>query len=168
MDTSDFTRFIIPLIISNVIGLLLLVTCWKSPRIGRLLMFILFIWAGITNWRTATNSPEDYLDYGNYTFIPLYREFINGWFSHHIVLMVGFIATCQLIIGLSMLSRGFVFKLGAIGGMIFLVCIIPLGISSGFPFPIIGTLAFYFLFRKPSVAYLWIKKPDVSISNRPT
>jgi hypothetical protein len=72
------------------------------------------------------------------------------------------------MIGLSMLFRGFVFKSGAIGGMIFLVSIIPLGISSGFPFPIIGTLAFYFLYKEPEVDYLWNKKPDVSISKQNT
>ena len=168
MNAADLSRFMVPLIVSNITGLLLLFSCLKAPKIGRLLMFILFIWAGITNWRTAINTPEVYLDYANYAFVPLYRAFIIGWFSHHITVMVGSIATCQLIIGLSMLFKGVVFKSGAIGGMIFLVSIIPLGISSGFPFPIIGTLAFYFLYKDPVVDYLWNKKPDVSISNQHT
>ncbi len=142
------TDILLPLIISNIAGMIILFCCWKYPRTGRLLMFLLFMWAGITNWYTATNSPQVYLDYAKYTVLPLYRDFIGGWFSRQILFMVGLIATAQLLIGISMFFKGIFFKVGAIGGMVFFAAILPLGVGSGFPFPILGIVAFYLLYKK--------------------
>src|SRR5688572_16356559 len=153
------TDFLLPLIISNIAGMIILFCCWKYPRTGRLLMFLLFMWAGITNWYTSSNSPLVYLDYAKYTVLPLYRDFIEGWFSRHILLMVRVIAIGQLLIGISMFLKGIFFKAGAIGGMIFFVSILPLGVGAGFPFPILGIAAFYFLYRQaPVKLYPSVKK----------
>lgn len=160
MNGWNDPEMLLPLFISNIVALLLLISCWKYQRLGRLLMFLLFIWAGCTNWSFAIKSPHIYLDYANYAFLPFYRNFIKGWFSQHIVLMVGLIATCQLLIACSMVLKGWIFKLGTVGGMLFLVGIIPLGVGSGFPFPIIAAFAFYLLFRSGSTDYLW-KKPGL-------
>lgn len=161
-------NMLLPLLISNLVALIILFCCWKYRRAGRLLMFLLFIWAGCTNWYIAGNSPDKYLDYANYAFLPFYRNFILGWFSKHVLLMVGFIASCQLLIGVSMLLRGGLYRLGTIGGMLFLAGIIPLGVSSGFPFPIIGIMAFVFLYKEKSIGYLWRKpKQFLSWKNRP-
>lgn len=150
MDKADFQNFLLPLVISNIAGIIILYCSLKYKRTARLLIFLLFMWAGITNWYTAVNSPHLYLEYANFTFLLFYSEFIMGWFSRHILLMVGFIATGQLLIAASMLFKGPVFKLGTIGGMIFMAAIIPLGVGSGFPFPILGMFAFFFLFRRPN------------------
>jgi hypothetical protein len=149
-----------PLFISNIAGLIILFFCWKHTVIGRILMLILFLWAGCTNWYIVTHNPKVYLEYADYTFLPIYKSFINGWFSRNILLIVGLIATGQLLIAISMSLKGFLFKLGALGGMIFLVGIIPLGIGSGFPFPIITAIAFFFLLRQNAHDYLW--KKDIS------
>lgn len=149
----------VPLIISNIVALIILFSCLKYQRLGRLLMLLLFVWAGCTNWYWATNEPHVYVDYANYAFLPFYKSFIKGWFSDHVLWMVGPIAVAQLLIGISMLFKGWIFKLGVIGGMIFLIAIIPLGIGSGFPFPIITAFAFYLLYRQPFVNYLW--KPTI-------
>jgi hypothetical protein len=70
-------------------------------------------------------------------------------------LMIAAIAIGQLLLALAMLWKGWLFKLGTIGGIIFLVAIIPLGVGSAFPFPIITAMAFYKLYRQKSVDVLW-------------
>lgn len=138
-----------------MVGLIILLSCWKNQRLGRLLMLALFIWAGITNWYMAIDSPEVYVNYAHYAFLPVYRTFIAGWFSQHVVWVVGPIATLQVLIGVSMALKGPIYRLGTLGGMIFLVAIIPLGVSSGFPFPIVTAIAFLLLFLAAPVDYLW-------------
>jgi hypothetical protein len=51
--------------------------------------------------------------------------------------------------------REWIFKLGTMGGIIFLLGILPLGVGAGFPFPIIAAIAFYLLLKNPSIDYLW-------------
>lgn len=160
MNSFDNTHVLLALLISNIVGLLILFCCFRYQRIGRLLLFLLFIWAGYTNWRTVSTTPHVYVDYADYAFLPLYKTFINGWFHQHILLLVGFIATAQVFIGISMLLKGIIYRLGTIGGLLFLIGIIPLGIGSGFPFPIIVSIAFYLLFKQPRVDYLWKRETN--------
>src|SRR5262245_9953603 len=102
-------------IISNIVSLLVLWAAWKNSRMARLLFFLLFAWASWTNWTTALFSPESYLGEADLTFFRFYRAFILGWFSRHITEFVGFIATCQALIAISMLLRGWWMKAGSIG-----------------------------------------------------
>jgi hypothetical protein len=71
--------------------------------------------------------------------------------------MVGFIATCQGLIALSMILKGWFFKTGCIGGIIFLLAIAPLGVGSGFPCTVVFAIALAVLYRKGK-NYLWYKK----------
>lgn len=146
---------LLPLVISNIVVLGILYFCWENERIGRLLMFLLFLTAGCVNWYTVLHRPTDYLYYESFAFISLYRSFIEGWFSQHIQLMVGIIATSQLLIAFSMLLKGWIFKAGALGGMLFLLCILPLGFAAAFPFPIFGAIAFYILLTSKGINYIW-------------
>jgi hypothetical protein len=155
MNGWENSTYVLALVISNVAALLILFCCWKNPRAGRFLFFLLFSWAGYTNWKTALHTPQFYLDYADLAFLPFYTTFIKGWFSRHILLLVGAIASGQLLIAVSMWLRGWIFKLGTIGGIIFLLAILPLGVGAGFPFPIIAALAFYLLLKHPSIDYLW-------------
>ena len=88
-------------IISNAVAILLLLAAWRAPKIARVLFFLLFAWAGYTNYYYAIHYPNAYLDYADLSFIRGYKQFILGWFSQHIVVMVGFIATCQALIAIS-------------------------------------------------------------------
>lgn len=168
MNGWNNPHFLIALLASNVVALVILFFAWKNQRVARLLLFALFAWAGCFNWYTAAHSPADYLNYADLAFLSFYRSFIRGWFSHNVLWMVGFIATGQLLIAASMWLKGRLFKLGAIGGIIFLVAIIPLGVGSGFPFPIITALAFYLLYKNPSVDYLWKPKGSTTTQIKTT
>lgn len=150
--------YLLPYIISNVVALILVYCAGQWPRVCRLLFLLLFAWASWTNWSTAVHTPEVYLDYANLTFLDLYRETIHGWFSEHILLAVGFIATSQALIAVSMALKGWIFKVGAMGAILFLVAIAPLGVGAAFPATLIMALAMGVLMSK-SHAYLWAPPP---------
>jgi len=136
------------LIISNLIAICAVVCCWKWKPFGRGFYFVLFLGASIANGYTSIFKPQGYLSFAKITFSQVYKNFITGFFSEHITLIVLSIAICQFLIALSMLFKGNVLKLGAGGGIIFLISIAPLGIGSAFPFTLILALGLYLLIKK--------------------
>jgi hypothetical protein len=145
----------IGVLISNVVAAIMLLACIYRPRTGRLLFALLFTWAAFTNWSFAHSQPEIYLGYADLTPIEFYKDIINGFFAEHIVALVSIIAVCQLLIGISMLLKGRIFKTGCTGGIIFLVAIAPLGIGSGFPATLVMAAGLFVLLRKQVNTYLW-------------
>ena len=133
MKALENQIFLIAYIISNALGILLLISSFTLPRASRLLYAVLFGWASWANWNMAINNPQDYLSYADLTFLPFYRSFILGWFKDHILLSVGLIATLQALIAISLLIKGRAYKSGVVGGILFLIAIIPLGVGSAFP-----------------------------------
>lgn len=156
MKGFENQTYLIAYIISNIVALILLFLSWKQPRIARLLFFLLFVWASWTNWTTALHNPHFYIEYADLSFLDTYKQFIRGWFSRHVIEMVGFIATCQALIALSMLFKGWILKTGAIGAIIFLLGIAPLGVGSAFPFSITASVALYLILRNRANDYLWV------------
>lgn len=156
MEALDNHTYLVLYIISNVISLLILLTSWKYYRISRLMFFIVFAWASWTNWNESIVAPQFYLDYAGLAFSDLYRGFILGWFSRHITMAVGFIATCQALVAIAMLLKGWIFKIGAIGAIIFLLAIAPLGVGSAFPCTVILAIGMWSLLRQKHVDYVWI------------
>jgi hypothetical protein len=153
MKGLDNETFALLYIVSNALAIILLILSTLWPKLTRFLFFTLFIWASWTNWNGAINHPGFYLDYADLTFSKIYKESIEGWFSHHIVLAVGFIASAQALIAISMLFKGAIYKLGITGGIIFLMAIIPLGVGSAFPCTLITAIAMLFLWKQDS--YVW-------------
>jgi hypothetical protein len=147
MSALENKIYLIAYIISNLFAITLLFLSFKHVKLSRILFFLLFGWASWANWTTAINSPNDYLDYADFTFLPLYKNFILGWFSKHTLALVGFIATAQALIAFSLLLKGWVYKLGVIGGIAFLVTIIPLGVGSAFPCTIVLAIALAILYK---------------------
>ncbi len=145
----------VALVISNVVALLTLLAAWKKANIARLLYFMLFAWAAGANARIATISPQSYLEYADFAVFPFYKNIILGWFSAHIQAVVYCIATCQAIVALGMLTKGPFFKIGCLGGIIFLIGITPLGIGSGFPSPLIWAFGLYLLLKQGAEQTFW-------------
>lgn len=160
MKGLDNNTYLTLYIISNAVALFILLLSWKVQRMARLLLFIIFAWASWTNWNEAIVAPQFYLDYGNLTFSGLYRKFIDGWFSSHITPAVGFIATCQALIAFSMLLKGWIFKTGAAGAIIFLLAIAPLGVGAAFPCTLILGISIWLMLRSKKVDYLWISTAE--------
>lgn len=141
--------------ISNGVSLLLLWSGWKKPSLARVLYFLLFAWASWMNTNGAIHSSQLYLDYAQLTFIPFYKDFILGFFSRHITFFVLTIAGCQLLISISMLMKGQLFKMGCWAAIIFLVGIAPLGVGSAFPSTLIMAGGLFLLARKDVTHYLF-------------
>jgi hypothetical protein len=139
---------IIAYTISNIVAIGFLIVSLKWKQIGRALYAALFIWASYTNWTTVHNNPTSYLGNAKYA-IDFYRNIINGVFSQYITPFVSFVAVCQLLIGLAMLSKGIVFKAGCLGGIIFLVAIAPLGVAAAFPATLTWAVGLIILYRHP-------------------
>lgn len=155
MKGWDNQLYIILLLISNMVAILQLIAAVKWPRIARISFFLLFAWASWTNWKTSQQTPQFYLEYSDLTWSEWYRTFINGWLAEHIKSAVGFVATCQGLIAISMLLKGGVFKSGCIGGILFLISILPLGVGAGFPCTAIMAVAIFILLKKHSNSFLW-------------
>lgn len=157
MKGLDNQLYVILLLISNAIAILQLIAAIKWPRIARLSFFLLFAWASWMNWTTSQQTPDVYVDYADLTWSSWYSNFIHGWFAEHIQLAVGFIASCQALIATSMLLKGWVFKAGGIAAIIFLLCIVPFGVGSGFPATVIMAAAIWVLIKKHQNNFIWQK-----------
>lgn len=136
------------LVASTIIAIGLVIAAIKWPRAAHWLFFFLFAWASYTNFTTSQKTPTVYLEYADMAWSEWYKDFINGWFAQHIPLAVSFVAACQALIAISMLTSGWPFKLGAWGAIIFLLAIVPLGVGSGFPSTLIAAVAMIVLLRK--------------------
>lgn len=148
MNGLDNEMNMLMLICANIIALLLLLATLKVPRVARICFALLFSWAAFTNWTTSQEKPEVYIEYADFAWIPWYRDFINGWFSQHIRSVVGSIAVCQAIIGLSFLFNGPPFTICLAGAIVFFLAILPLGVGAGFPSTAIAALACFILLKK--------------------
>lgn len=157
MDNSGNQTYLILLTISNVVAILQLIAAIKWPRVARFSFFLLFAWASWTNWKISQQHPEYYLEYADMAWSGLYVSFIHGWFAENIKLAVGFIATCQGMIALSMLLKGWLYKVGSIGAIVFLVSILPFGVGSGFPCTAIMAVAVFILMKKTNKRFAWEK-----------
>ena len=148
------SNYLLPYIISNIIGILFLWVAIKKPPLARLMFVLLFGWACWINYTLSHQQPEVYLDYAK-AAIPWYADFINGWFRQHITEMVTLVAIGQGLIAIGMLLKGWWVKLACIGVIIFLIAISPLGLYAAFPFAITVCLAAYFIIKKDSLDDLW-------------
>lgn len=153
-----FKEYWIPWLASNGIALVLLWMAFKKQTIARWLFVVLFGWAFWINLKTAHQHPEDYLNYAVFTPFGPYRDFIIGWFSERITVIVSAIAIGQGAIALGMLLKGVLLQIACIGAIVFLLSIAPLGIGSGFPAPIIAAIGVYLILKKNDHDHLWIFK----------
>ena len=138
--------YIGPYIATNLIAAGLIVAAIKWPRRTRILFAFIFLLAGLVNAYTAITDPKDYLNYREFAVLDTYKEFIDGFFKKHTQPCVLAIALGQLITGILLLMKNDRLRgLGVIGGAIFFVAIIPLGIGSAFPCPLLSTVALNFM-----------------------
>ena len=131
----------IPYLVSNAIGIAILLLSVSRPMIARWMLAVLFVYAGVYNLWLASTSPNEYLNFANFVLIPWYREFILGPFAANAALFISSIAVGQLLIAISLGVGRKLLPLGAIGVSAFLLGIAPFGVGSAFPFSITVSLA---------------------------
>jgi hypothetical protein len=139
---------------SNIAGILILLSAMKATKLARFIFTLLFGWACYINFITAHSTPEVYLEYASMS-VSLYSNFIEGWFSENITIMVSVIAVCQGLIAVGMALKGLWVKLACAGAILFLTAIIPLGVGAGFPFSITVIFAVYFILKRDDYEYVW-------------
>lgn len=151
-----------PYLIAQIAAMIFLLAAWKSTRLARLLLAVLFIWASATNLYFGLMQPAIYAEYAALA-VPIYRNFIIGWFRHYSYLVVPIIAIGQLLIGVGMLLRGGWVRLACVGAIVFLLSIAPLLIGSGFPFSLIVSWSVWLVLANDQKDYLWKRPPGIML-----
>jgi hypothetical protein len=141
------TQMLYAQLASNIVAGVMVVVSWRYRNVGRLLFVLLFAWAAQVNLRTAVARPHVYLEYAPLAMSGLYRDFIQGFFSRHITLLVSTIAVGQAAIAVLVALPGRAPRLGLCGAVFFLVAITPLGQGAGFPATLIMAAAAGILLR---------------------
>ncbi len=131
--TEQWSEHWFQYLISNTIALVVVLLAWKMPTAARIGLGIIFVAASIANIFVAIIKPQDYLNYGQFSVLDVYRSFIDGWFAEHTRLFVLSIAAGQFFIGVGMFANGALLKPALIGIVIFGLAIAPLGVGSAFP-----------------------------------
>ena len=147
-------EYLMPYIISQAASLTMLIAALKRSRWARWLFSMLFLWASATNMYIGLTDPDSYLDNARFA-IPLYQDFINGWFSHYNHIIIPLIAVGQFFIAAGMILNGWRVKLACIGSIIFLLSIAPLMVGSAFPFSITVSIAAVLILINDDKNYAW-------------
>src|SRR5687767_10134478 len=119
---KDLGEFLVPYIISQVASIIILIVAWNKTKWARVLFALLFFWAAGTNMYIGITKPDTYQLYAHLA-IPVYRDFIDGWFSHYNYIVIPFIAGGQFLIASGMLLKGWWVKAACVGVIIFLLSI---------------------------------------------
>lgn len=152
----NIQEFLLPYLISNIVGLILIFICYRWFIAGRILYGLLFLAAGIFNFYTVGKSSEVYVEvYGSTAVFSFYKSFIYGFFNQHVQLLVRIIAIGQITVGILLFARKIYFKFGIIGGMLFLLAISPLGVGSAFPCTLFMATGLYLLYRKGTETHIF-------------
>src|SRR6187549_713363 len=158
---NELNEYLVPYAISQVVSIVFLIVAWNKTRWARWLFFALFLWASATNMYIGLTDPDSYLDNARFA-IPLYQDFINGWFSHYNHIIIPLIAIGQFFIAAGMLLHGWWVKLACIGSIIFLLSISPLMVGSAFPFSITVSIAAVLILIDDDKDYIW-KRQEKSL-----
>lgn len=138
------------LAVVNLIAIAMTIITWRRNDWGRLLFALNFLGAAAFNWIFLVMDPEEYIYYVEFVLLDSYRDFILGPFSENTRFFLGIITAAQILIGLGLLSRGRRLKVAALGAMIFLIAIAPLGLGAAFPATLIQSIGLFFIFRRGS------------------
>jgi len=153
-------EFWLPYLVSQIIFILLLIASWRWFKGARIFWMLIFLAAGLFNLYTALTDPQVYTMYAPGVWLPLYRTFIDGEFARHPQWYVIPIALGQLCISILLTQKTPLFRLGCLGGIIFLLAISPLGIGSAFPATVIGALGLVLLWRHGAEQLIWQKSTN--------
>jgi hypothetical protein len=147
-------------LLSNAFAAILIATSKKRPEFTRMMVLLIFLAAAAVNTYIAIDAPWAYQDYAD-TAIPLYKKFILGAFEPIITPMVFAIAFCQLLIAISMLGKGHLLKTGCLAGIVFCICIAPLGLYAAFPATLLLAIALFRLGQTATIDPAKSPRPSI-------
>ena len=156
---EELQEYLVPYLISQAASLIILIAAWKRTRWVRWLFSVLFLWAAGTNMYIGLTDPDSYLDNARFA-IPLYQDFINGWFSHYNHIIIPLIAVGQIFLAIGMVLHGWWVKFACIGSIIFLLSIAPLMVGAAFPFSITVSIAAWLILLNDDKNYIWKRQEE--------
>lgn len=136
-----------PLIGFTLFSLVFAALSWRRPVAGRIVGGLLLAGGGLFNSYLGTTDPSAYAAFKDLALLDLYRAVIDAVFPAYGTPFILAIACGQLVSGALLLIGGRWLGFGALGGLIFSLGIVPLGIGSAFPSPLLMAIAYYLLLR---------------------
>ena len=116
-----------PMVISFVFVLAVVVFCFLKPNAGRILLgFFFLVMALGVNGSFTFGNPQAYIDYANGALVPFYRSLAVGVVSISPFLFGLVIMLFEITMGVLLLQKGKLVKVGLIGTMLFMAGIAPL------------------------------------------
>ena len=130
-----FPVYFVPWLISNLVGVVLLLVAVRVPKIARMSWGFLLILAALANAYVSLTDPIGYLEYGILAIPPMQRFIYSRFFSRPEFLVLP-IALCQGLIGIELLfdeHSPHLQKVALASIIIFFFGLTTLGIGSAFP-----------------------------------
>jgi hypothetical protein len=128
----------------------------KKTNVGKNFFLRDFFYGHVISIQPLQLIPPGFnLTYAKLDALPVYSNFIYGFFSQHITPIVFSISVGQFFIALGLVLNKNWTKLACIGGIIFGLAIAPLGVGSAFPSTVSMAVAFYILLKKYEHDFIW-------------
>ena len=128
-----FPEYAIPWLVSNLVGVVLLVVAIHSPKFSHKAWGFLLALAAVVNTHIVLTDPTGYHEFGVLAVPPMQR-FIYSRFFARPELLVGPIALCQSLVGIELLcDNSRLRKLALTSAIVFFIGIASLGVGSAFP-----------------------------------
>jgi hypothetical protein len=116
-----------PFLIVIGFSLLLIVLDIFKPMVSRVILGIFFlIMALAVNLPLALNNPSIYVEAGREALLPIYKLFFTVVIAWNPPLFVFPLIVFESIVGLLILSKGRLVKLGLVAGVLFCLAITPI------------------------------------------
>ena len=97
----------------------------KLSNIVRIILGIVYFIGALINLRFALQSPEVYQTFADFAVIPFYRTLWSSIVMPHITKWLLLVVGCEIIMGLFILSKETLVKIGLLGGIVFNLMLIP-------------------------------------------
>lgn len=128
-------------ILANAASLLLCVAAYLWPRAGRAIFAALFLAAAVGTGYLALTQPGFFIAApANAARLALYRDFILGFFSLHLIPLLLVMAALLFVIGAMLVLGDVLLPIGMTIGVVFLALLSPFGTWVAFPTPLLLAL----------------------------
>lgn len=113
--------------VAYAVGLTFLLESLVRPKSGRMSFGVLFLVTCVINVLIALLSPGSLAHITDNALLPFYRDVTTQLIAPFATPFLLLLALYELLVGLLILSKGRLVKVGLIGGMLFCLALIPVG-----------------------------------------
>lgn len=142
---DQVSQYFIPWSLGIVLALIVLFYCRRDLAKGRRLLGGLFLLGGMANVYLAWIYPRDYLVFGQFTMLPIYRRFIYMILFRQAIWMGGILVLLHFYLAYTFLRKGPLSKRAQTLALLLLLLLTPLGFGSAFPATLLLIIGLYYL-----------------------